>query len=266
MTSGADGMMRASLSAVAPGTEFRDGLERVVRGNTGGLIVLGMDRTVESLCTGGFVLDVEFTPTRLRELCKLDGALIAGPRHHEDPAGRGAAGAGPVHPDGGDRHPAPHGGAGQPAGRVPGGLRQPVDAADRAVRGRAPQGAGGLRRDPVARQPGAGHAGAVQAAARRGRRDAVGAGDRGPGDGPRRDGGGAAAGDGAAHRGRDRRVRDRTGHRRAAAVVAAGRTHRGRRAGAGARRTRLRSGADGQAHAARWRKRWRSWTRCRRAS
>ena len=74
--SGAESLMRASLSAVAPGTALRDGLERVVRGNTGGLIVVGMDKTVESLCTGGFVLDVEFTATRLRELCKLDGALI----------------------------------------------------------------------------------------------------------------------------------------------------------------------------------------------
>ncbi|GAA3051667.1 hypothetical protein GCM10020000_36220 [Streptomyces olivoverticillatus] len=74
--SGVDGLMRASLSAVAPGTALRDGLERVLRGNTGGLIVLGMDKTVESMCTGGFVLDVEFTATRLRELCKLDGALI----------------------------------------------------------------------------------------------------------------------------------------------------------------------------------------------
>jgi diadenylate cyclase len=71
-----EGLMRASLSAVAPGTALRDGLERVLRGNTGGLIVLGMDKTVESMCTGGFVLDVEFTATRLRELCKLDGALI----------------------------------------------------------------------------------------------------------------------------------------------------------------------------------------------
>jgi diadenylate cyclase len=68
--------LRAALSAVAPGTQLRDGLERVLRGNTGGLIVLGVDRTVESLCTGGFVLDVEFTATRLRELCKLDGAVI----------------------------------------------------------------------------------------------------------------------------------------------------------------------------------------------
>ena len=71
-----EALMRASLSAVAPGTALRDGLERILRGNTGGLIVLGMDKTVESMCTGGFVLDVEFTATRLRELCKLDGALI----------------------------------------------------------------------------------------------------------------------------------------------------------------------------------------------
>lgn len=75
-SSGTEGLMRASLSAVAPGTGLRDGLERVLRGNTGGLIVLGSDKTVETMCTGGFVLDVEFTATRLRELCKLDGALV----------------------------------------------------------------------------------------------------------------------------------------------------------------------------------------------
>ncbi|KRV48905.1 DNA integrity scanning protein DisA [Wenjunlia vitaminophila] len=73
---GAEALVRASLSAVAPGTELRDGLERVLRGNTGGLIVLGMDRVVESICSGGFVLDVEFSATRLRELCKLDGAVV----------------------------------------------------------------------------------------------------------------------------------------------------------------------------------------------
>ncbi|MEU5973134.1 DNA integrity scanning diadenylate cyclase DisA [Streptomyces sp. NPDC047315] len=74
--SGTEGRIRTALSAVAPGTGLRDGLERILRGNTGGLIVLGMDKTVDSMCTGGFVLDVEFTATRLRELCKLDGALI----------------------------------------------------------------------------------------------------------------------------------------------------------------------------------------------
>jgi diadenylate cyclase len=68
--------MRATLAAVAPGTALRDGLERILRGNTGGLVVLGHDKTVESLCTGGFPLDVEFSATRLRELAKMDGAVV----------------------------------------------------------------------------------------------------------------------------------------------------------------------------------------------
>ncbi len=72
----AEDALRATLAAVAPGTPLRDGLERILRGNTGGLIVLGYDRDVEALCTGGFELDVEFSATRLRELCKMDGALV----------------------------------------------------------------------------------------------------------------------------------------------------------------------------------------------
>ena len=72
----AEELLRATLAAVAPGTELRDGLERILRGRTGGLIVLGQDRTVEEVCTGGFVLDVEFSATRLRELAKMDGAIV----------------------------------------------------------------------------------------------------------------------------------------------------------------------------------------------
>ncbi|MDP9498181.1 MAG: DNA integrity scanning diadenylate cyclase DisA, partial [Actinomycetota bacterium] len=68
--------MRNVLVSVAPGTPLRDGLERILRGNTGALIVLGLDRTVESLCTGGFTLDVEFSATRVRELCKMDGGVV----------------------------------------------------------------------------------------------------------------------------------------------------------------------------------------------
>ncbi|WP_117215419.1 DNA integrity scanning diadenylate cyclase DisA [Allorhizocola rhizosphaerae] len=68
--------LRATLARVAPGTPLRDSLERILRGRTGALIVLGYDKTVESLCTGGFPLDVEFTATRLRELCKMDGAVV----------------------------------------------------------------------------------------------------------------------------------------------------------------------------------------------
>ena len=68
--------LRAVLATVAPGTWLRDGTERILRGNTGALIVLGWDPTVESLCTGGFPLSVESSATRLRELAKMDGAVV----------------------------------------------------------------------------------------------------------------------------------------------------------------------------------------------
>ena len=67
---------RAALAALAPGTELRDGLERILRGSTGALIVLGYDPAVAGLCSGGFELNVEFSPTRLRELAKMDGAIV----------------------------------------------------------------------------------------------------------------------------------------------------------------------------------------------
>ena len=68
--------VRATLALMAPGTALRDGLERILRGRTGALIVLGHDDTVEAMSSGGFVLDVEFSATRLRELAKMDGAII----------------------------------------------------------------------------------------------------------------------------------------------------------------------------------------------
>ena len=73
---GTDDLLRATLLQVAPGTDLRDGLERILRGNTGALIVLGYDRLVASISTGGFDLDVDFSATRLRELSKMDGALV----------------------------------------------------------------------------------------------------------------------------------------------------------------------------------------------
>lgn len=71
-----DDLLRSTLAQVAPGTALRDGLERILRGNTGALIVLGHDKLVESICTGGFDLEVDFSATRLRELSKMDGAVV----------------------------------------------------------------------------------------------------------------------------------------------------------------------------------------------
>ena len=71
-----ESQLRAAIARVAPGTTLRDGLERILRGNTGGLVVLGTDRTVETMATGGFALDVDFSAQRLRELAKMDGAVL----------------------------------------------------------------------------------------------------------------------------------------------------------------------------------------------
>ncbi|MDR1294347.1 MAG: DNA integrity scanning diadenylate cyclase DisA, partial [Bifidobacteriaceae bacterium] len=69
-------LMRATLVSVAPGTELRDGLDRVLRGRTGALVVLGFNETVAAMSSGGFVLDVQFSAPRLRELAKMDGAVV----------------------------------------------------------------------------------------------------------------------------------------------------------------------------------------------
>ena len=71
-----DELIRMTLAAAAPGTKLRDGLERILRGRTGALIVLGSDPVVDQIATGGFPLDVEFSATRLRELAKMDGAIV----------------------------------------------------------------------------------------------------------------------------------------------------------------------------------------------
>jgi diadenylate cyclase len=65
-----------ALRMVAPGTPLRDGIDRILQANKGALIVVGDGPEVLSVCSGGFLLDAEFTPQRLSELAKMDGALI----------------------------------------------------------------------------------------------------------------------------------------------------------------------------------------------
>jgi diadenylate cyclase len=68
--------MATALAMVAPGTALRDGLERVLHAERGALVVIGDGPEVLSICTGGFLLDAEFSPQRLSELAKMDGAII----------------------------------------------------------------------------------------------------------------------------------------------------------------------------------------------
>ncbi|MFN0093068.1 MAG: DNA integrity scanning diadenylate cyclase DisA [Acidimicrobiales bacterium] len=66
----------AALAGVAPGSALREGLDRIVQSGKGALIVVGDGPEVLNICSGGFLLDASFTPQRLSELAKMDGAII----------------------------------------------------------------------------------------------------------------------------------------------------------------------------------------------
>lgn len=66
----------ADIVKVAPGTPLREGLDRIVSGHTGALIVLGSTPALDEISTGGFAIDVPFSATGLRELAKMDGAIV----------------------------------------------------------------------------------------------------------------------------------------------------------------------------------------------
>ena len=65
-----------TLALIAPGTALREGLDRILQAKHGALIIVGDDPAVLSVCTGGFLLDAEYSPQRLSELAKMDGAII----------------------------------------------------------------------------------------------------------------------------------------------------------------------------------------------
>lgn len=68
--------LRRYQALLAPGTPLRSGLERILAGRTGALVVLGTNKIVQASCTGGFPLDISYQPTRLRELAKMDGGIV----------------------------------------------------------------------------------------------------------------------------------------------------------------------------------------------
>ncbi|NPV26963.1 MAG: DNA integrity scanning protein DisA [Firmicutes bacterium] len=65
-----------ALRILAPGTGLREGIESILRGKMGALIVVSDSPQVMSIIDGGFHLDCEFTPAAIYELAKMDGAII----------------------------------------------------------------------------------------------------------------------------------------------------------------------------------------------
>jgi diadenylate cyclase len=64
------------LQFLAPGTPIREGIDNVLRANTGGLIVIGFNDKVKNIVDGGFEINCAFSPAFLYELAKMDGAII----------------------------------------------------------------------------------------------------------------------------------------------------------------------------------------------
>ena len=76
MNQSRDEIITEILKLIAPGTKIREGLENILKAKTGGLIVIGDTKEVLDLVDGGFNLNIDYTPARLYELAKMDGAII----------------------------------------------------------------------------------------------------------------------------------------------------------------------------------------------
>ena len=66
----------AALKLLSPGTYLREGIDYIIQSKTGGLIVLGDTPEILDSTEGGFRINCPYTPTRLYELAKMDGAIL----------------------------------------------------------------------------------------------------------------------------------------------------------------------------------------------
>src|ERR687887_158265 len=71
-----DEKMLEALRRIAPGTAMRQGINDILRGSEGALIVIGEPAELSFLFSGGIRLDQAFSPYLLYELAKMDGAII----------------------------------------------------------------------------------------------------------------------------------------------------------------------------------------------
>jgi diadenylate cyclase len=71
--------LMSALAMVAPGQPLREGLDRILKAGMGALIVIGDGPEVLNISSGGFLVNAAFSPQRLSELAKTDGAIVLTP-------------------------------------------------------------------------------------------------------------------------------------------------------------------------------------------
>ncbi len=64
------------FSIIAPGKPLRAAIERIQEANLGAIIVLGDPKSLADVMRGGFELNTHYTPQKVYELSKMDGAII----------------------------------------------------------------------------------------------------------------------------------------------------------------------------------------------
>lgn len=64
------------LRLIAPGTELRTALARIINSKSGGLIVVGDSADVLKLVNGGVEINCEFSASMLFQVAKMDGAVV----------------------------------------------------------------------------------------------------------------------------------------------------------------------------------------------
>ncbi len=70
-----------ALEMVAPGTELRHSIDNIIRASNGALVVVANPAKLErmNILSGGMKIGLEFTPMRMYELAKMDGAIVVSP-------------------------------------------------------------------------------------------------------------------------------------------------------------------------------------------
>ena len=71
-----DAEYQDALRLIAPGTELREAMARLMASQTGALIVVGDDQGVMEIVNGGVELDCDFSSAHLFQVSKMDGAVI----------------------------------------------------------------------------------------------------------------------------------------------------------------------------------------------
>ena len=69
-------MLIEILKLISPGTQIREGLENILKAKTGALIIIGDSKEIMEIVDGGFSINEDYTPARLYELAKMDGAIV----------------------------------------------------------------------------------------------------------------------------------------------------------------------------------------------